>query len=127
MFHLAQVTPLMLLAAASDSRPSLGRLLREVEEQDARACDKDEGGCGNVQPLHRKLRAVPPLFTLILAWESGSADGPAVRALLDLVDQRLRVEEVYSEVDNAGSVRKSPHELRSMVRARGEGRWGACR
>lgn len=98
LYHLVSVTALSALAAAprggggaGGGRVPFGELLRAVEEVDPRSCDRDEKGCGLVQPLRRRLREVPPLFTVMLSWESRAAEPAALRALLDAVDTTLRV------------------------------------
>lgn len=77
-------------AGTGPARPSFGRLLRIVDA-DVRPCDTDEQGCGALQAVERSLRAVPPLLTVVLAWESGSAEPADIRSLLDCVDTELRV------------------------------------
>lgn len=102
-------------AADSAGALSLAQLLRRLEAADARSCDTDGGGCGLEQPLAKRLRAVPQLFTVILAWATGAAAADSIRAVLDLVHPIMRVADVFSEVE-VPSPSTALHQLRSMAR-----------
>lgn len=111
LFHLVPVTPVIRLAARRGvrERQSFGRLLQEVGEQDARSCDRNEKGCGLVQPVHRRLREVPPLFAVMLSWESRSAAAADIRSLLAAVDTTLRVRCVPGLGLRVALARTEPH------------------
>ena len=82
LFHMAPVSGLVsALARPGGREKSVGALLRELD-CDERPCDEDAGGCGKAFPLQRALARPPPVFTLLLIWETAAASGDDIEQLL---------------------------------------------
>jgi hypothetical protein len=73
----------------------MGRLLRSMELQHFKTCDKDPPhyGCNRMAPVMRTLHNVPAVLTLQLAWEmdvSGEDLGAALGLLDTVLDPNVR-------------------------------------
>ena len=64
---------------------SMASILKVLESQNLKKCDKDLGGCDRPGTPFRKLNAVPDVFTLLMAWEE-NVPGKDIKETLDLVD-----------------------------------------
>ena len=63
----------------------MASILKVLESQNLKKCDKDLGGCDRPGTPFRKLNAVPDVFTLLMAWEE-NVPGKDIKETLDLVD-----------------------------------------
>lgn len=93
--HTANVKSLCEVAElGGGAADGLGALLRDDAGQDMKACDRDEGGCGQRQVVTRTLHAVAPAFALQLAWGS-EVDASDIAAGLALLAGGLDVGDVF--------------------------------
>lgn len=68
-----------------------GRLLREIERQHMKRCDKDPPhyGCNNPTHVTRTLHNIPNVFSVLLAWEP-DVQGDTIAETLQCVDTVLQ-------------------------------------
>ncbi|KAK9804439.1 hypothetical protein WJX73_000629 [Symbiochloris irregularis] len=106
---------LQLIAAQFEDEqemPSLAALLRLTEQQHQKSCDKDIGGCGELQsPQHMLVGGAPRVFALQLAWERQQEAVQDINDTMSCIQEDLDLSEVF--VGTGGS--SSRYQLRSMV------------
>ncbi len=62
--------------------------MQDIEAQDQKSCDTDEGGCGERNSIQHLLDGAPPrVFTMQLAWESHCESADAIRDTLSAVQE----------------------------------------
>ena len=98
----------------------MASILKVLESQNLKKCDKDLGGCDRPGTPFRKLNAVPDVFTLLMAWEE-NVPGKDIKETLDLVDV-----EVMKFAGTRGGVREQVG-ARHAVATRAGGRTAATR
>jgi len=91
---------------------SFGELLRTVQEQEKKTCDKDVGGCGMEQTPLRVLEESPQIVALQLSWDM-DVQGSDIGATLGAVQEILHLPALYPAVDPG--VKNRTFRLQSMV------------
>ena len=78
--------------------------MRHIDGSDAKACDRDVGGCGVMNSIKHALGgagggdAAPRMFCLGLAWDSASVEKEQIVATLRHVSTTLDLGQVYERV-----------------------------
>ena len=65
------------------------RILKDLEEQNQKKCDKDIGGCEAVGIPFRTLCNSPGVFTVLVAWEE-NVTGEDIQMTLKSMDSEVR-------------------------------------
>ncbi|KXZ55989.1 hypothetical protein GPECTOR_2g1541 [Gonium pectorale] len=96
-FVIVTATGLREMPAVMDGgRPSTGRIIREIEMQHVKRCDRDppHGGCNTPTPVTRTLHNVPAVFSVQLAWEP-DVPADAIAGTMSYVDTILNPTEIF--------------------------------
>ena len=96
----AAATALRMMAH-EPSTPGLGAVLRLLQDQERKTCDKEEGGCSAWNPVNHFLDVENPpgVFTLQLAWESHAEHAEDIAGTLSTLTERIDLSDVYQAVD----------------------------
>ena len=107
----------------------MASILKVLESQNLKKCDKDLGGCDRPGTPFRKLNAVPDVFTLLMAWEE-NVPGKDIRETLDLVDVEVSAHRNKGGVEGGFTSPMAWERGRGKRRGRGDagpgGRGGEC-
>eukprot|EP00198_Chlamydomonas_reinhardtii_P001690 XP_001691026.1 predicted protein [Chlamydomonas reinhardtii] len=89
-------TRMVLAMDMPESDMTTGRLLREIERQHMKRCDKDPPhyGCNNPTHVTRTLHNIPNVFSVLLAWEP-DVQGDTIAETLQCVDTVLQPTEIF--------------------------------
>eukprot|EP00887_Chlorella_sp_A99_P005124 scaffold25.g5124.t1 len=104
--RIREATALRLLGGAVGGGLSLGRLVRAVEDQTTKTCDRDAGGCGMANSVKQLLEWPPRVASLQLAWQS-PREAPA-----DIAATLRQASDCTRTCARAGAAR---YRLRAMV------------
>ena len=86
-FHITSSSGLRIMAEAEGGRSTVN-LLRIIENQNLKMCDKDLKGCGAAASPTRTLEKLPDVFSLLVAWEP-SVQGDEITKTLELIDTEV--------------------------------------
>ncbi|KAK9830628.1 hypothetical protein WJX81_006901 [Elliptochloris bilobata] len=115
-FYNASATALRLQAMVEEAgAPTLGQLLRGLEQQHQKKCDVDAGGCDAPSAVQHFLqlrgRRPPAVFTLQLAWESQREGPEDIRDTLAAISEEVDIGQVYLGLEEM----EFEYSLHSMV------------
>eukprot|EP00775_Hariotina_reticulata_P010946 gene10946-11100_t len=102
--HMMVVNSMALTMVAADypQGADMGTLLRLLQDQDQKSCDKDIGGCGAILTPTRFLEHPPQVLTIQLAWYQ-DVSGEEIGEALQHVQERVDVQNVYPDCDSAAT------------------------
>lgn len=93
-FHIVAATALRDVAAALPGH-GFGNLLRQLDAQHVKRCDKELGGCERaIQPI-KTIERTPNVFCVQLAWEADVA-AEEIAGTMAAVEEVVRLEDVYA-------------------------------
>ncbi|KAK9809368.1 hypothetical protein WJX73_009107 [Symbiochloris irregularis] len=94
--QLATAATLRSMAQAVGARrPLLEHLLRREVTGPLRFCDPQQGGCGLRTAMQARLRSIPSLYAICLAWPSAQASPQDVGAVLSFVQPSIDLGLIY--------------------------------
>ena len=102
--HLVPATALVLAMKHAEGVITMEDAMRHIDGSDAKACDRDVGGCGVMNSIKHALGgagggdAAPRMFCLGLAWDSASVEKEQIVATLRHVSTTLDLGQVYERV-----------------------------
>ena len=66
----------------------MANLLKALESQNQKKCDKDIKGCDAPDSPYRALINVPAVFTMLMAWEE-NVSSEDIKGTLELIDTEV--------------------------------------
>ena len=69
------------------------RMLKNLESQNRKKCDKDLGGCDALGVPFRQLLNAPAVFTMLVAWEE-NVSGEDIQGTLNIIDTEVRMSSI---------------------------------
>lgn len=108
-FHIVQATALRVSAVCGGG--SMSTMLKDLDSQNQKKCDKDIGGCDRPGTPLRHLVNRPHMFTLLMAWEE-QVSGDEIRGTLDVVDTEVTLDDLYDSSASRGD--RGSYRLHSM-------------
>ncbi|KAK9809137.1 hypothetical protein WJX72_009962 [[Myrmecia] bisecta] len=110
-FYNVAAASLRLQKAVAEAGESFGSMLREIEQNMQKSCDKDTGGCGDLLRVRHFLNNMPAIFTMQLIWESQQESSDDILLTLHALSESVDMGAIYQGLPPATHLFK----LRSMV------------